>query len=77
MVYLVDDVDEDLGVAPPETTDHLGRLPARADCLKEQNPFTLVGSATDQGLQGSFTRVEGEGWCRAAAFAGSSIVHLM
>jgi len=80
VTYRIDRVDKGLGVAPSETTDHLGRLPARADCLNERDSFTLASSTADQGLQRSFTRVEGEGWpCwyRGAVSTGSSTVHLI
>ena len=62
ITYLVDGVNKGLGVTPSGTTDHFGCLTTQIDCLNEQISFTLVGSATDQGFQGSFTRVEREGW---------------
>jgi len=78
ITHLIDDVDKGLGIIPSETTDHLGRLSTRTYRPNEQNSFTLVSSAADQGLQGSFTRVEGGGWscwfC-GTVFTGSSTMH--
>jgi len=80
MAYLIYDVDKGLGITPSETTDHLGRLSTRTDRPDEQNPFALVSSAADQGLQGSFTRVEGGGWSRwfsGTVFTRSSTMHMI
>ena len=64
VAYLVDDVDEGLGVALFERPDHIDRLLAREDCLDNQGEFTLGDVTADQTLQCPFPRVQNKGWFR-------------
>ena len=61
MTYLIRYVDEGLGIFSRKTS-HIGDAPVREDFLNKGYDFTLGGRAADQALQGSFARVENEGW---------------
>jgi hypothetical protein len=45
ITYLVDNVDKGLSVA---SSDHIGRVPVREDCLDKRDSFILRNGTADQ-----------------------------
>ena len=73
-VYLVEDIDEGLGVALLKTAGQINCLPAREDCLNKRGSFTLGVGTTDQTPQGSFTRRRVLCWCLGTGPFGLSVI---
>lgn len=70
--YLVEDIDEGLGIAFLKRTGENNHL-TREDHLDKQGEFTLRNRAADQTLQSLFTRGWAVCWRQRSRFAGCFI----
>ena len=64
MTHLIHCINKRLGFVPSQTPNNIGCFPTREYCIDKGCEFILRAGTTDQTLQGSFIRIENEGWSR-------------
>ena len=78
--YLVDDVDEGLGFASSQASDHFDRFCTQRDCLDKRGKLIPRRRSTDQAFQSLFTRVGACGWFNGSlygTFTGLSVKYMV